>query len=134
MTLPGGPSDKAGNRYEAKWTVVCMARVLRGKYESIRLEPPGPEGQGVEFWLRCGDSREYHQVKRRGARRGHWTLRELNDVGVLPAFRSHLAAANATCVFVSMQGADELCELVERARGAADLPEFEREFAKGEFR
>jgi len=52
MPLPGGPSDKAGNRYEARWTVACMARVLRGEYDSIRLEPPGPEGQGIEFWRR----------------------------------------------------------------------------------
>lgn len=133
MPLPGGPSDKVGNRYEARWTVACMARVLRGEHESIRLEPPGPEGAGVEFWLRQDDSREYHQVKRQGTRRGRWTLRELNDVGVLPAFRSHLAAANATCVFVSMQGAHELRELTERARGAADHGEFEREFTKGEW-
>lgn len=39
MPLPGGPSDKAGNRYEARWTVVCIAQVLRGDYESIRLSP-----------------------------------------------------------------------------------------------
>lgn len=133
MPLPGGPSDKAGNRYEAWWTVACMARVLRGEYDSIRLEPPGPEGQGVEFRLRSGDVSEYHQVKRRGGRHGRWTLRELNDTGVLPTFRSHLTDANATCVFVSMQGADELHELAERARGAADHEEFEREFAKGEW-
>ncbi len=75
MPLTGGPADKAGNRYEATWTVVCMSRVLSGEYDSIRLEPPGSEGKGVEFWLRRGDAREYHQVKRRGAGSGHWTLR-----------------------------------------------------------
>ncbi|MCP4246310.1 MAG: ATP-binding protein [bacterium] len=110
-----------------------MARVLRGEYESIRLEPPGPEGQGVEFWLRRRNSREYFQVKRQGARRGRWTLQELNDLGVLTAFQRHLADVSTKCVFVSMQDADELRELAERARGAADLPEFECEFAKGEW-
>lgn len=133
MPLPGGPADKAGNRYEAWWTVFCMSRVLSGKYDSIRLEPPGPEGQGVEFWLRRGDVREYHQVKRRGARSGQWTLRELNVQGILPTFRNHLADANAECVFVSIQGADTLRELAERARAAAGYAEFEREFAKGEW-
>lgn len=129
MPLPGGPSDKAGNRYEARWTVACMARVLSGAYESIRLEPPGPEGQGVEFWLRRGDACEYHQVKRQGGRR--WTLRELHDAGVLTAFQSHLADVNAGCVFVSLQDAHELRELAERARNAADYEEFEAEFARG---
>lgn len=133
MPLPGGPSDKAGNRYEARWTVACMARVLRGEYESIRLEPPGPEGQGVEFRLRRGHACEYHQVKRQGGRRGHWTSRELHDVGALAAFRSHLADESAACVFVSSQDAHDLRELAERARSAADLSEFEREFAKGEW-
>jgi len=133
MPLPGGPSDKAGNRYEARWTVVCMARVLGSQYNSIHLEPPGPEGQGIEFQLRCGDTREYHQVKRQGGRRGHWTLRELNGAGVLTAFRSRLGNEKAACVFVSSQDAHDLRELAERARSAADLPEFEREFAKGEW-
>lgn len=133
MTLPGGASDKAGNRYEATWTVVCMSSVLRGEFDSIRLEPPGPEGQGIEFWLRRGNAREFHQVKRRGARSGNWTLRELNDTGVLRAFQSHLTDANATCVFVSMQGADVLRELAERSQSAADYEEFEREFTKGEW-
>ena len=62
MPLPGGPSDKAGNRYEAIWTVVCMSRVLDGRYDSIRLESPGPEGEGVEFWLRRDDSREHERI------------------------------------------------------------------------
>ena len=73
MPLLGGPSDKAGNRCEARWTVVCMARVLHGEYESTRLKQPDLEGQGVEFRLRLGAAREYHQVKRRRARSGHWT-------------------------------------------------------------
>lgn len=73
-----------------------MARVLRGQCDSIRLEPPGQEGQGIEFWLRRGDAREYHQVKRQGSRRGHWTLRELGGAGVLAAFQSHLSDADVT--------------------------------------
>ncbi len=110
-----------------------MSRVLGGEYDSIRLEPPGPEGEGVEFWLRRGDSREYHQVKRQGARRGHWTLGELRDNGVLTAFRKHLANNTATCVFVSSQDAFGLRNLAERARDAADHEEFKDEFAQGEW-
>lgn len=62
MPLPGGPSGTAGNRYEARWTVACMAPVLSGELDSIRLEPPGLEGQGVEFCDGRGDSRCYHQA------------------------------------------------------------------------
>jgi hypothetical protein len=108
-----------------------MARVLGREYDSIRLEPPGPEGEGIEFCLKRGTAREYHQVKRQGARHRHWTLRELG--GVLTSFRARLADPSACCVFVSGQDAGELHELAERARDAADQPEFEREFAKGEW-
>lgn len=109
-----------------------MARVLSGEYDSIRLEPPGLEGQGVEFWLQSAAGREYHQVKRQRAGSGRWTLKALAGTGVLKSFYDHLTTdANAKCVFVSMQDAPEIRELAERARSAADLSEFEREFVKG---
>ena len=52
MPLPGGASDKSGNRYELLWTVVNMAKVLNGEAEAISLEPVGDEGQGVEFTVK----------------------------------------------------------------------------------
>lgn len=59
MPLPGGPSDKFGALYESRRTVAAMLDVLEEKAESIRLEPPGDEGEGVEFWLRSHDSVEF---------------------------------------------------------------------------
>lgn len=41
-----------------------MIEVMDERADRIRLEPPGEEGEGVEFWIAKGDSREYHQVKR----------------------------------------------------------------------
>jgi len=49
MPLAGGAADKFGNRYEGRWTVWCMLDVMAERADSIRLEPPGPEGDGVEF-------------------------------------------------------------------------------------
>jgi len=46
--LSGGATDKFGNHYEGRWTVACMIEVIDGA-DSIRLEPPGKEGEGVEF-------------------------------------------------------------------------------------
>ena len=37
MTLPAGPADKLGNRYEKWWTVSECVRMLRGDTEAIRL-------------------------------------------------------------------------------------------------
>ena len=46
MPLPGGPTDKFGNRYEGRWTVLQMAEVLDERADSLRLEPPGAGERG----------------------------------------------------------------------------------------
>ena len=40
MTLPGGPADKLGNRYERWWTLSELMRLLHGDAEAIRIEAP----------------------------------------------------------------------------------------------
>ena len=47
MTLPGGPADKLGNRYETWWTVSECVRLLRGGTDTIRIEDPGGRKGGV---------------------------------------------------------------------------------------
>ena len=127
MPLPGGASAKAGVRYEYLWTVVCMARVLRGEADWIYLEPPGEEGKGVEFSLSVASGTEYHQVKRQLTGKGVWSLSELRSRGVLGHFYNKLNDSSATCVFVSGH-AHILGELATRARDADSWEEFEKEF------
>lgn len=128
MPLPGGASDKFGNRYEGRWTVNCMIDVISGRAASIRLEPPGAEGEGVEFWLSRDNTREYHQVKRQHGASGRWTLAELDNKEVLSDFWAKLTQSNSFCVFVSMHSAFQLEELSDRARRAASWDEFRSEF------
>ena len=64
MPLPGGASAKAGIECEFLWTVNCMLRVMQDETMSVRLEPPGEEGEGIEFALETSEGIEYHQVKR----------------------------------------------------------------------
>jgi hypothetical protein len=92
MPFAGGATDKFGNRYEGRWTTVCMTEVLNETACSIRLEPPGDEGSGVEFWLKRTDRTEYHQVKRQTSSSGHWTLSKLNVEHVLQTFYNKLRA------------------------------------------
>ena len=128
MPLPGGAADKFGNRYEGRWTVACMLDVIDEKAESIRLEPPGPEGQGVEFWTTKQGIQEYHQVKRQLSI-GNWTLHALKREGVLTNFAAKLQDdPKVRCVFVSAISAGQLAELSDRARRAANWEEFNEEF------
>ena len=43
MQLPGGEADKAGNRFELRWTVRQLIRLLTGDAVWIQLEPIGAE-------------------------------------------------------------------------------------------
>ena len=127
MPLPGGPAEKFGNRYEGRWTVACLLDILDEKADSIRLEPPGTEYQGFEFWVKKQDVREYHQVKRQHSN-GHWTLRTLAKERVLTNFITKLQDPSARCVFVSGNSAGQLDELCDRARWSASWEEFNKEF------
>ena len=128
MPLPGGPSDKAGNRYEYLWTVSCMMRVMNGKADSIHLEPAGDEGTGIEFAVRGSFGNEYHQVKRQLAGKGVWSLRELAKRGVLSNFFQKLQDPNSSCVFTSSHAAHPLDELEKRAKDSSSWEDFEGNF------
>ena len=128
MPLSGGPSAKAGQRYETLWTVMCLTQVMRGEAESIRLEPPGVEGEGIEFRVKTISGTEYHQVKRQRTGKGNWPLSILDAERVLSDFYHKLESPEATCVFVSAHAADTLKELAERAIDAMSWEEFELDF------
>ncbi len=54
MPLPGGETDKIGNRYEGCWTVYCMIDVIDKKANSICLEKPGEDA--FEFFVSKNDN------------------------------------------------------------------------------
>lgn len=128
MPLAGGAAEKYGNRYEGRWSVACMLDVMDEEADSIRLEPPDPEGQGFEFRTTKQGIQEFHQVKRQRSI-GHWTLNALKKDGVLTNFLAKLHTdPMAHCVFVSAISAGQLAELSDRARRSADWEEFNTEF------
>lgn len=115
MPLPGGPTDKSGNRYENWWTVWQLVRMLQGACESIRIEDPGVHK--AEFALAVGGVREWHQAKRSHPS-GRWTLATLAgaDVQLLQGIDALLNGNSDRFVFVSGTDARELAELADRAR------------------
>ncbi len=126
MPLPGGPSDKLGNRYELWWTVSQLVRIIDGQAASIRIEEPTADK--AEFVITAGNQKELHQAKRSHPN-GKWSLSSLRDEGLLRAMFDQLSKnSNTRFVFVSGSDAPELRELTERARDAENLEEFESAF------
>src|SRR2546423_534646 len=118
MPLRGASSDKFGNRFEGRWTALQLINVLDEFADSVRLEPPGAEGEGVEFWVRRGRAFEYHQVKRQYGAEGRWTIASLNERGVLTSFQERLVDPNESCVFISTHSVQHLDDLIDYASRA----------------
>ena len=131
MTLPGGPANKLGNRYEKWWTLSECIRMLHGDTDAIRIEAPDVEK--AEFVVTVGSRRELHQVKRSHSN-GKWSLHALASGGLLRAIGDSLAGNDARFVFASGSDARELADLCEAANDAESVEEFERSFLAAEER
>ncbi|MGB7158300.1 MAG: hypothetical protein WBD40_09560 [Tepidisphaeraceae bacterium] len=115
----GGEADKFGNRYEGRWTVAAMLRVLVGHATSIVIEERGEPGAGVEFALNGPNRVEAHQVKRQRGNRNGWTLRDLRNEGVLAAATAQIQRGRAFW-FVSVVPCRDLDELATTAQTSDD--------------
>ena len=131
MTLPGGPADKLGNRYETWWTVSELVRMLHGGTDAIRIEVPGVDK--AEFVVTAGASREFHQVKRSHPT-GRWSLAALRADGLMSAVGKTLAGNQDRFVFASGSGARDLDDLSEAAHSAESVAEAEDVIFKTEKR
>ncbi len=131
MTLPGGPADKLGNRYEKWWTLSEFVRMLRGDTDAIRIEDPGVEK--AEFVVEVGSQRELHQAKRSNPN-GKWSLAELQRDGLLGVIGEQLTDNHDRFVFASGSDAPELSELCDGASDAESVEEFEQRFLEAKAR
>lgn len=129
MPLPGGPADKAGNRFELKWVVRQFLRILAGEVDWIHLEPPDAQNEGIEFRVHTNSGlTEVHQAKRQASSTGVWTIPALRDNGVLASLKKQALDNGFTFVFASMESVRHLRELVERAQQSESLESFRSQF------
>lgn len=125
MPFPGGGADKAGNRYEALWTVRCLLQILKGEAQNITLELLGNEWQGVEFKLETNNTFEYHQVKRQNGSDGRWTIADLAGKSVLSTAKSVISSDDSVIFkFISQDSVANLPELNHRASETGSYDKF----------
>ena len=123
----GGAADKAGNRFERRWTLLALLDLLTGKAQSLQVEVPGDKGAGAEFLQIMTDGVPvWHQVKRQQAS-GSWTIRALVRKRVVVPWWPKISSGGRF-IFVSSTSAQELAELVERASAAESWQVFDEHF------
>jgi len=132
--FPGGIADKLGNRYEAKWLVRQLFRVLYGERDWLRFEGITTAFDGFEFAVGSDDNTEWHQTKKTSPH-GNWTIRALEREGVLEAFRDRLSSSDAdTCFLISEAPAKDAQVLAQKADVANDVVEFESSLSQEQSR
>src|SRR5690625_4842285 len=79
-----GRADKQGNRYEIKWCVYQLLKVLDEKLDYIILEAIGDDEAGVDLWVGHKDGRqEGQQCKGRNGPHEIWNYGTLNSKNIL---------------------------------------------------
>ena len=87
----GGRADKLGNRYEGRWIVKQLLRLINEEIASITVEAIGGEEEGVDLWIKNLDgSRECHQCKARNASKEYWDLSDMAARGIFEKAKKQL--------------------------------------------
>ena len=112
----GGRADKLGNRFERLWVVRCLLLLIEGEYTSLKWEPLGPDGKGVEGFLVDSEChRIYFQCKESAGQPSRWSIPALAPV--LKTAKDKLDQdRSARFLFVSADPAPMLSDLTECSR------------------
>lgn len=120
----GGRADKFGNRYEGRWVVKQLLRLIKEEISSITLEGVGKEEEGIDLWIRNNDgSKICSQCKGRNGSKEYWNVGDLGAKGIFQKAKKQLdSSENITYQFVSAVNSMMLNDITNRARNSNDNP------------
>lgn len=116
----GGRADKAGNRYEIKWVVYQILKVLEEQLYSITLEALGDNEKGVDVWIKYNDEyQEGQQCKGRNGSNDSWTVSSMKAKNIFENWKKHLDRNSCYKVsLVSPVTCILLDDLIDRAKNS----------------
>jgi len=122
---PGGYADKVGNRYEGRWIVRQLLRVLNETLKSVVVEAIGDDQDGVDLCVELPTGvQNAQQCKIRNLSKDKWTIADLDRRGILASMRSFLDKdATNEFSFVTTLPSTDLHDLCKSARASVDNPE-----------
>ena len=117
----GGRADKRGNRFEIRWVIYQMLKVLDEKLDYVVLEPLGDDEQGVDIWIgKKNGSREGQQCKGRNGSKEYWDYGTANAKGIFTNWKYQLDRDKSnTVALVSPLAFTLLEDLIERAKNTS---------------
>lgn len=120
----GGRADKFGNRYEGRWVLKQLLRLVKEEIINITLEAVGREEEGIDLWIENKDgSRVCCQCKARNGSEEHWTIGDLGAKGIFQKAKKQLDFSETiTYHFVSAVSCMMLNDITNRARNSNDNP------------
>ncbi|MEA2602712.1 MAG: hypothetical protein QOF89_3704 [Acidobacteriota bacterium] len=112
-------------RFQDLWAVRQLLLVLAEELRSVRIEPAGLEGEGVDLVVTQHDGTIEYQQCKRSRYIGKWSIRALENEGVISTIRDRLQDNRyAIFRFVSADPAPELKDLCESAQRSLDAESF----------
>lgn len=121
----GGMADKLGNRYEKRWCIWQLLRLVNEDIVSLVFEKVRPEEDGTDLTIALKDGVIQHQqCKAQNSDRANWSIRDLGREGVLKhAAKLIQEDPHAQFAFVSSTPASQFTDLAECARQYSFSPE-----------
>ena len=120
----GGRADKSGNRFEIRWVVYQILKVLDEKLDYVILESLGDDEHGVDIWIgQKNGKREGQQCKGRNGSKEYWDYGTANAKGIFTKWKYQLDRDESYKVaLVSPLNFTFLEDLIERAKNTSNNP------------
>lgn len=91
----GGRADKFGNKYEGRWVVKQLLRLIKEEISSIKLEGIGQEEEGIDLWISNNDgSKICSQCKARNGSKEYWSVNDLGAKGIFCKAKKQLDSSD----------------------------------------
>lgn len=121
----GGRADKNGNKYEKRWVIYQILKVIEEELISVELESIGEDEEGIDLWITFPDgSREGQQCKGRNASKEEWDISSLKSKNIIKNWKKQLDRCDSNKVsLVSPLSCTMLEDLINRANNTNGKPQ-----------
>ncbi|WP_285023011.1 hypothetical protein [Lactococcus garvieae] len=95
----GGRADKQGNRFEVRWVLYQILKVLEEENQYISFEALGDDEKGIDVWVGKKDgTKEGQQCKGRNGSKEYWDYGSVNSKNIFKNWLFQLKRSSSISV------------------------------------